>query len=113
TEGARPIEAAFSPDGNTMAVLARGLLFIWEVPVSTSRSIELAKHRTQRCLTSQERERAFLDIEPPEWCVEQSKWPFAGESCKKWVDLRRKGSRPPIPTPEEWEEWVTNHSSNR
>jgi len=58
---------------------------IWRVFKSTAELVDQAKVDVPRCLTSDEREKASLEREPPAWCVEQHKWPYRDESWTRWL----------------------------
>ena len=50
-----------------------------------------------RCLTLKEREDVHLGAEPPDWCIELSKWPFDGPEWKRWLEVKKAGKNAPAP----------------
>ena len=53
--------------------------------------------RTIRCFTRERREAAFLESEPPEWCIELEKWPYHTPEWKQWLSESRAGRNPTLP----------------
>jgi hypothetical protein len=60
----------------------------------------MAKKAIPRCLTTSERTAAFLDPEPPAWCIEAQKWPNQTQAWKDWLASRQAGKNPPLPKAE-------------
>ena len=59
--------------------------------------IDQAKDLVARCLTREQRIQAFLDPEPPAWCVEKEKWPYQTQEWKDWLKYKRAQLEPPLP----------------
>jgi hypothetical protein len=70
---------------------------IWRVFRSTAELVDQAKVDVPRCLTPDEREKASLECEPPDWCVERQKWPYNDESWTRWLANRNAGRSPKMP----------------
>ena len=71
--------------------------------------IENSKWVVPRCLARSDREAAFLDPDPPYWCVDMEKWPFDTQEWKDWLKYKRANAEPPLPYMPEWEPWVAAH----
>jgi hypothetical protein len=54
--------------------------------------VDHAKEVVPRCLSPDEREKAFLDLEPPDWCVQKRKWPYDSPSWVQWLANKRAGA---------------------
>jgi WD40 repeat protein len=90
--------AAFSADGKFLITASEDKTArIWPVFSTTQALTDVAKIVVPRCLTPEQREKAFLDPEPPVWCVEMEKWPYDGRDWKDWLNSRRAGGNPPLP----------------
>jgi WD40 repeat protein len=99
-------DAEFSLDGN------------WAVTASDDRTARVwrlsagqvlvndARRALPRCLNSHERISAFLDVEPPSWCIEMGKWPYATPDWKTWLKYKRENAHPPLPGAPEWKQWL-------
>jgi hypothetical protein len=59
--------------------------------------VDDTKRVIPRCLTRARREAAFLEPEPPEWCIELEKWPYHTPEWKQWLSETRAGRNPPLP----------------
>ena len=46
---------------------------LWRILKSTAALVEQAKVEAPRCLTPDEREKATLPPEPPDWCIERQR----------------------------------------
>jgi hypothetical protein len=55
--------------------------------------------------------RAFLDAEPPTWCIEMGKWPYHTQDWKVWLTYKRANASPPLPDTVEWQAWVAAHDA--
>jgi WD40 repeat protein len=58
---------------------------VWPLPWSLQDYVDKVKAMLPRCLTPDERKAAYLDTEPPEWCVEMEKWPYNTDKWKAWL----------------------------
>jgi WD40 repeat protein len=68
--------AVFSPDGKSVLTASDdNTAQIWYVFATLEALIDHSKLVVPRCLTRKQREDAFLNPEPPRWCVQQ-KWPY-------------------------------------
>jgi WD40 repeat protein len=89
----------FSPDGRF--VLTRNMwpsgAAGWRVFSVTQDLVDQAKRDVPRCLSSDEREEAFLDATPPDWCVELAKWPYDTVEWKTWLTKKKAGQNPSLP----------------
>jgi WD40 repeat protein len=66
----------FSPDGKSVLTASDdNTAQIWYVFATLQALIDHSKLVVPRCLTRKQREDAFLNPEPPRWCVQQ-KWPY-------------------------------------
>ncbi|MBR1279005.1 TIR domain-containing protein [Bradyrhizobium sp. AUGA SZCCT0283] len=76
-EGVAPMwDAAFSADGERLVTASEdGTARIWPVFPTTQALVNQAKSTVPRCLTVDQRRRAFLEPEPPAWCIAEKKWP--------------------------------------
>jgi WD40 repeat protein len=74
---AGPVRSAvFSPDGKSVLTASDdNTAQIWYVFATLEALIDHSRLVVPRCLTLKQREDAFLNPEPPRWCVQQ-KWPY-------------------------------------
>ena len=102
--------AAFSPDGTFLIMPTGGSTTakIWTVFPTTQALVDDAKAAIPRCLTRQQRDEAFLDPEPPSWCIEMAKWPYDSQDWKDWLRYRRSNADVPLPETPEWDSWVAS-----
>jgi hypothetical protein len=118
--------ASFTPDGSKVLTESGGPAFskdvsgngsepwrgrLWPVFADLSSMLENAKATASRCLTSDQRAQAFLDPEPPAWCVEMEKWPYESQDWKDWLRFRRES--PPLPNTPAWKSWLAAHQSGQ
>ena len=99
--------ANFSPDG--LRVITGSwdrTTRLWRLFPTTNALIDDAKAALPRCLTPEERERFFLDAEPPAWCIETNRWPYYTTDWKDWLHYRRESLSSPLPNTPEWNSWI-------
>jgi WD40 repeat protein len=112
-----------SQDGRQLLIGARdGTGRIWSVgqhadldqpPDDTlQRLLEFSKAHVPRCLTPEQREKAFLGLEPPAWCIEMAKWPYDTPAWKDWLRYKRDHAAPPLPTTSEWRPWLAARNAS-
>ena len=90
--------AAFSPDGARVVTASWDWTArIWRVFPTTADLTDYAKRSVARCLTRDRREKAFLDPEPPDWCIEMEKWPYHTAAWKQWLAHKRAGKTTEMP----------------
>lgn len=101
---------AFSPDGRSLIVPTGGgtTAKIWTIFPTTQALVDDAKAAIPRCLTRQQRDEAFLDPEPPAWCIEMAKWPYGSQDWKDWLKYKRSDAAPPLPDTPEWQSWAAS-----
>ena len=78
----------------------------WRIFLTTDALLDHARRIIPRCLTREQRAAAFLDPEPPEWCIEMGKWPYQTDAWKIWLRHRRAKAKPPLPDTPEWRQWI-------
>jgi WD40 repeat protein len=117
TEGDQNMDTtALSPDGRYVAAMSwkigslsengKPLMLIWHIFPTTQDLVDDAKKMVPRCLTGEQRERAFLDPVPPAWCVELEKWPYQTQDWKDWLRHKRAYDSPPFPNTPTWQPWI-------
>jgi WD40 repeat protein len=84
-----------------------------QAAATTEELVELRKTQVHRCLTREQRERAFLAPEPPAWCIEMEKWPYHTQAWKDWLRYRRENSNPPLPDTPDWQPWRASASARQ
>jgi WD40 repeat protein len=105
--------ASFSADGRRVVTAsADRTARIWRVYATTQELIDHGKEVVPRCLTQDQREKAFLDPEPPPWCVEMEKWPYHTQDWKDWLKFKRANANPPLPDTPEWQPWLAFRSGD-
>jgi WD40 repeat protein len=77
-EGAAPMwDVAFSADGKRLVTASEDRTArVWPVFSTTQVLVDHAKSVVPRCLTQEQRRQAFLEVEPPAWCIAEKKWPY-------------------------------------
>jgi WD40 repeat protein len=75
--------------------------------------VDLGKAQVRRCLTREQRAKAFLAPEPPAWCIEMAKWPYDTQAWKDWLRYKRESADPPRPDTPEWQSWLASASAVR
>jgi hypothetical protein len=99
--------AAFSPDGKRIVTASNDQTArLWEVFAITQELVTHAKTSAPRCLMREQRVEAFLDPEPPAWCIKMEKWPYETQEWKDWLNYKRASLAPPLPDTPEWESWL-------
>jgi WD40 repeat protein len=92
------VSAAFSPDGKRIVTASSDktarLLRIFP---STEEIVAVAKAAVPRCLTAEQRHQFFLPAEPPNWCIEQEKWPYDTPAWQQWLSGGKRLPLPPAP----------------
>ena len=105
------VSASFSADGRRVVTAsADRTARIWRVYTTTQELIDHGKEVVPRCLTQEQREKAFLDPAPPPWCVEMEKWPYHTQDWKDWLKFKRANASPPLPDTPEWQPWLALRS---
>jgi WD40 repeat protein len=98
TRGYDVASALFNRQGTRVATTnSDNVVRIWRVFKSTAELIDQVKVDVPRCLTPDERESAWLEREPPGWCIEQRKWPYNDEAWTQWLADRNAGRTPKMP----------------
>ena len=102
-------DASFSPDGRSLMAASANTARIWRLFASNQQEIDEGKGLVSRCLSGNERRAAFLDPEPPAWCIETEKWPYQTQDWKDWLQFQRANANPPLPGTAEWQAWREAH----
>jgi WD40 repeat protein len=99
------LHPVFSPDGQLLLIPAQmnsisgkeadGEWF--RMYSSVQELIDVAKSKLLRCLMPTERIELFLDMAPPEWCIEMGKWPYNNDEWRSWLRARKAGANLPLP----------------
>jgi WD40 repeat protein len=104
--------AGFSQDGSHVVTASvDATARVWRVFPTTRQLIDQAIRSVPRCLTRKQREEAFLDPEPADWCIEMKKWPYQTEDWQGWLHHKRAGASPPLPDTAEWKQWLGTHQA--
>jgi hypothetical protein len=80
---------------------------------ATDDVIEEARRSVPRCLTTEEREKAYLNPEPPVWCIRNEKRPYHTGEWKQWLGFRGQNTTVPLPSTKEWDEWRGKRVSSK
>src|SRR5262249_44603902 len=77
--------ATFSPDGRrVLTASSDATARLWRVFLTTEDLVDETKQFAPRGLTTDEREREFLEPEPPALGVEVEKYPFGAQARENW-----------------------------
>lgn len=92
--------AVFSPDGRRVATGSfDGTARVWDLASTTTQELTAeCKRLLPRCLTPEQREQAFLEPEPPAWCIEMAKWPYHTRDWEERLKFKRANANQPSPT---------------
>jgi WD40 repeat protein len=70
-------DAAFSADGERIVTASEDRTArIWPVFPTIQALVDQARSVVPRRLTQDQRQQAFLEPEPPAWCIAEKKWPY-------------------------------------
>ena len=97
-----------SPDGKRVLTTSSDSVRIWRL-LALQELVQDTKRILPRCLIQSQRERSFLDPEPPAWCIEMDKWPYQTQEWKEWLRFKRAKANPPLPDTLEWQPWIAAH----
>src|SRR5262245_44510866 len=122
--GAATTCIGISRDGRQLLTGARdGAARVWSfdrnpepavgVTAAADELVELGRAQARRCLTREQREKAFLAPEPPGWCIERAKWPYDTQAWKDWLKYKLQSADPPRPDTPEWQPWLASASAVR
>ena len=123
-QGSTATCTGFSRDGRRLLTGTRnGIALVWSfdrnpdpagrAAPTASELVEQGKAHVRRCLTREQREKAFLAPEPPAWCIETAKWPYDTQAWKDWLRYKRANADPPRPDMPEWQSWLASASAGR
>jgi len=101
----------FSADSSRLLTALRdGSVAAWRHFPNTQQLLTYAKSVVPRCLGQQQRERFFLQPEPPRWCITGAerehdedatkwlaKWPYLATSWRDWLVARSLRPNAPLP----------------
>jgi WD40 repeat protein len=96
-EGSR---VSFSPDGRILVRHSSNSRSFDHVFSRVDDAVQAARKAVVRCLTPEERKAAFVDVEPPDWCIEMDKPPYQAAGWKSWLAERKAGQALPMPASE-------------
>jgi WD40 repeat protein len=86
---------AVSADGMRIATRSGdGTVRVWRLFSSTQAVVDHAKDIVPRCLTRNERDRLAMEPAPPDWCIENEKWPYQSQAWKNWRAVGKLGPMP-------------------
>ena len=75
-----------------------GTARVWPIFSSTQALVDKTKASALRCLTPDQRVSYRLERDPPEWCIEDRKWPYDNADWQAWVAARHSGHAIEAPT---------------
>jgi WD40 repeat protein len=78
----------------------------WRLFPNVAALLAYARDTVASCLSGDRRRSLGLQPEPPNWCIEGSKWPYDTDKWKAWLGYRRAGLKPPLADSTEWDAWV-------
>jgi WD40 repeat protein len=113
---------AISQDERQLLIGAgNGVAELWSFDAAADRPnddtlkalLAFSKAHAPRCLTAEQRAQAFLEPQPPAWCIELAKWPYDTPAWKDWLRFKRENAAPPLPNSSEWRPWVANWLASR
>jgi len=83
-------DVVFSPDAAVVLTRSDEGARRWRISPTAQALVDTAKERAVRCLTREERERYFLPVAPPAWCVERNLWPYQGADWQAWLQQQKR-----------------------
>ena len=94
--------AAFSPDGDSIATSSADKTASIEKvalknPFDKTQDLRRRQASHRSLPTIEQRAAAALDPEPPAWCIEMAKWPYATDQWKTWLAQKQPGHTTPLP----------------
>jgi WD40 repeat protein len=93
----RFLAIAITPDGTRALIRGREASILLRTFPSTGLSLDQSKREVPRCLALAERQAAYLEPDPPAWCIEQGKWPYHTLRWKAWLAAKMAGKHPEYP----------------
>jgi len=92
--------AYFSLDGVRVIGIGPSSIAIWRIFQSTEDLIQHSKRVLPRCMAQDELMEAFLETEPPQWCIDMGKWPYDTPRWKEYLSQTRAGRAATLPRAE-------------
>jgi len=105
--------AVFSADNSHIITVSDKADLRWRVFAEAQELVDETKRIIPRCLTRDQRAKAFLDAEPPAWCIEMEKWPYQSQDWKDWLKDKRANLNPPLPDSAEWQQWASSRTARQ
>jgi S1-C subfamily serine protease len=99
--------AELSPDGMWVVALSDEQPQMHRVFLAVQDLVEFAKGVVPRCLSQKLRDQFFLEYDPPIWCFDSHKWPYANVRFGFTYDEIKGGERSPSTTGEVPQVYVT------
>jgi WD40 repeat protein len=112
--GRRITRGGYSSDRKRIFLMSEDRnIAVWPLLRRPQDLVEAAKRLAPRCLTQSQRERFFLDTNPPDWCIASpramdradatsstsAKWPYDNQAWRTWLEARRLGQNVEMPKP--------------